>query len=1548
MPTSSRIALFLHSLISRFSMLLMYILIFLLLLSPSSAMMPPPLPLPSASSSLRLGTFNLGLGFLRKLPHILDRSTALSLDIIALQEVGDPAVLTSKLPQYNLVYSGGPSQHEAGVALLISHDLASRCRTYKRSKTGRLVAAVLEITKGHQMLVASAYMPSGLDGRSSVDPSTVLAHQLYAELMAWTVGMQQVIILGDLNETLTADDRFPRPHIPLARAAASSPIQCMQHERFIDVYRHLHPSALHQPGFTHAIDNVRHSLRSRIDYIWTRGTPPASLTAVSIDTRLQHLSHHHLLWMEMQLHTPLPLPCTASLLHACLPNLRHLSEHSRAEFCDHVEAQMDKQSHALLSMGPLDDCDSISAFATALTTITRDAAFDKLPVTGSSPKRNKTVIRLDKQRRDLTRLLRISTIIIDQGDDLTLSPEWRQLHRLCIEQHQLQWHVDAYYHHDDAAWMAETQQLIRATRTAMRRECHRLTKARKPPLDSSPAAAVHRMLQSDAFPSQLYSVVDSSGQLTSNAAEMEDVMVQHFETVFSIPDRAAAPPLPHAPPAMLFDKPGVDAHWYDDLMMDVSEQELLSILSDIPLVSAPGQDEVSTGVWKVALQGSPSLLKHVTTLFTACLRTATFPTPWKTSVILPFIKDAQKEKSMSNIRPISLQACLGKLFSKLLAHRLGSIFARHPILNPSQRGFIIGGATAKCIDELIDTWEWSRKGGCELYTLFYDIKQAYDSVETDVLTRAMRRLHLPEAFIALIADSLADLTSCIRTVYGRTRLFRVLRSLRQGDPLAPLLFVILMDALHDGLERNPFTHQQHGCRLTWPGSSIYIPSLGYADDTAAITTSLVDLRAQNEWVQYFMAFNRLRLNPLKCELVGRGADGAAVTDAAVAAHNINVDGHILRPLPHSHAIRYLGVHARFDGCWSSQQQKAREMIMLFTRAVSKFSTSVKQAVYMFNVFLLPKLELALHYVHGPNTAKWISGCDRLLFGCIKHLVASPLHLSHSAVALITGLRVPSWMEVCVKGSELFIRMNSSDDRWGQLGRVLMRHNVSATVDATTRLHGPNGGSRIARAAYLTVHVLRWSLHLAEERRPGSRHAHLFDVDALPALPTADQCSSTALVDLIGGQQHIAHDVWCGWSTAADPPQQVDVYTDGSYDASSSTSAWSIAVGDRWLQDNYLTVPSDETQLHAGHLAGCTLIGGNITCSNGIYPAELQAIARVLAAFPLTVRLHIHSDSEASIAAITAYQLQPNERKRLRMSARPLLRLIHHLLARRTAAGSITDFSHVAAHSEDTDIDSVGNRMADYQANHARTNPARSRPHSLRQLPLAACEPHLHVCDEAGMAVIDDLRCAIWSLRQSQVMTKWQAKADQGVFAGAGMVELGSAALHSSALQSTLLHVATNSMQYQWVDGADAADAATLQQLQCAACHTTMTLLHLAVCPDAPASAYRHQLRIDILGLIAEFDDADSWYYRHCRQQLPSLIHRLFPPPRDVRLAADRQPLILHSARCLIGAFTVAEGSAVSTAIGLKDATQKQMFVTRLRRLCLAAVDDLYAPLKEPP
>ena len=144
------------------------------------------------------------------------------------------------------------------------------------------------------------------------------------------------------------------------------------------------------------------------------------------------------------------------------------------------------------------------------------------------------------------------------------------------------------------------------------------------------------------------------------------------------------------------------------------------------------------------------------------------------------------------------------------------------------------------------------------------------------------------------------------------------------------------------------------------------------------------------------------------------------------------------PVSHSTAIRYLGVQFCFNGSWDAQHKKTLAALGLFSRVVTKFSVPLQQATFIFNVFLLPTIELGLRYVHGKGTKAFLAKCDGILVGAIKHSVTSPARLSHSAVALALRFTLPSWLEATVKISELFIRMNSMTCRWGRMGRALYR------------------------------------------------------------------------------------------------------------------------------------------------------------------------------------------------------------------------------------------------------------------------------------------------------------------------------------------------------------------------------------------------------------------------------------------------------------------------------------------------------------------------------
>ena len=359
-----------------------------------------------------------------------------------------------------------------------------------------------------------------------------------------------------------------------------------------------------------------------------------------------------------------------------------------------------------------------------------------------------------------------------------------------------------------------------------------------------------------------------------------------------------------------------------------------------------------------------------------------------------------------------------------------------------------------------------------------------------------------------------------------------------------------------------------------------------------------------------------------------------------------------------------------------------------------------------------------------------------------------------------------------------------------------------------------------------------------------------------------------------------------------------------------------------------------------------MIGASIQCTTGIYPAELQAIARSLAMMPASFDIHIHTDSRSSIDAISSSE--SNERRRLRRSSRPLLSLIHHQLGIRQRAGGNTTLSHVRAHTSSADRHSVGNRIADFHANLARDTSGRGFPLSLVELPIRECEPFMSATDEDGRAMIDDCRRSSMSVVREAELHKWTVThaADQGRLASSAMIQSCREVMQhgSSTQQATLVHVATNTIHYHWHAIAGAPRRlAKLVQLQCSAhCLTSLTVAHLAACPHH--RAYRQALRDAIVGLLDRHELTHDWLRVNSRLDLHRLMSTMIPSASPIPAASDAS--CLRRTRLMVGAFTSAESDAAMLRIGLDDDVDSRTVMVEMRLICLDHIATLYNKLKQ--
>ncbi|KAL2225589.1 UNVERIFIED_CONTAM: hypothetical protein Sindi_2981200 [Sesamum indicum] len=272
----------------------------------------------------------------------------------------------------------------------------------------------------------------------------------------------------------------------------------------------------------------------------------------------------------------------------------------------------------------------------------------------------------------------------------------------------------------------------------------------------------------------------------------------------------------------------------NQLLLPLSADDVKQAVFDIADDKAPGPDGYSSRFFKAAW---PVVGEEVTRAVLDFFSTGKL-LKQVNSTILALIPKVHTPMSVNDFRPISCCNVLYKIIAKLLVQKISVLLDK--IVSPCQTAFIPGrsiGDNIMLAQELFSRYNQMRlPPRCALKV---DIRKAYDTVEWDFLLAVLQLFGFPPTFT---------------------------RGLRQGDPLSPYLFVLVMEALHLGFLQR--IEQDIQFTYHWKCESSKVFQMGFADDLLLLCKADLDsIRVFKEGLDWFAELSGLRLNVQKSHLI---------------------------------------------------------------------------------------------------------------------------------------------------------------------------------------------------------------------------------------------------------------------------------------------------------------------------------------------------------------------------------------------------------------------------------------------------------------------------------------------------------------------------------------------------------------------------------------------------------------------------------------------------------------------------------------------------------
>ncbi|MCO5595233.1 hypothetical protein L7F22_049272 [Adiantum nelumboides] len=229
--------------------------------------------------------------------------------------------------------------------------------------------------------------------------------------------------------------------------------------------------------------------------------------------------------------------------------------------------------------------------------------------------------------------------------------------------------------------------------------------------------------------------------------------------------------------------------------------------------------------------------------------------------LIKLIPKGQDRLEIRNYRPLTMLNSVYKVMAKALALRIKYVV--NQVVHPKQFGFVQGRSIHEAILNVITAIDWAAEQDQDYVMINMDLEKAYDRVSWDFILAVVDRLGFGNNFLGMVKTLFQNANASIQIHGYISDNFQMARSIRQGCPLAPLLFAIATDPLLRNLD---LQMQRQAIRaLPLPQGQSFLTQLFAVDNCNIVRCEQGSITALMQVYEDFCEVSGSKIAPHKTE-----------------------------------------------------------------------------------------------------------------------------------------------------------------------------------------------------------------------------------------------------------------------------------------------------------------------------------------------------------------------------------------------------------------------------------------------------------------------------------------------------------------------------------------------------------------------------------------------------------------------------------------------------------------------------------------------------------